>query len=426
MASRGPLVVGRAVASAASTTSRTPGAGGERVALREVREPQAADPADPPPSGARSPVRTSSSVVLPPPLRPTTPIRSPALDAERHGVEQDARGVAGDVGGDGLQVDQVLGGSLGAAGRHQARTGGQEAGRAEARRVVLVDDAGAGHRAVRDPHGAADADAGQLGGHVDRRVGVGAQERAGRARSPETSPASAPAVTPARRVRRRSGAMLTAAACRSLPRQRGELAGIAAGQRLQHGLDRAVRRRPSSPRSRSSSRNTLGRGQPAAVQRDHPVKRVPGQHRHDLLAAPGAERRAAVEREGDVAAELGCQHGQLVAGEVELPQRATARPVPPPRRRCPPAIPPATGMPLRSTSRTSGSRSARSASSWTARQARFVSSAGTSATPSPCTSIPGASAGREVHLVEQAHGVEHGDQVVVAVRRAAARLRDAG
>ena len=55
----------------------------------------------------------------------------------------------------------------------------------------------------------------------------------------------------------------------------------------------------------------------------------------------------------------------------------------------PPAMPPATGMPLRKTRAMSGSRSAPSASSSTARQARLVSSAGTSVTPSPCTAIAG-------------------------------------
>jgi hypothetical protein len=67
-----------------------------------------------------------------------------------------------------------------------------------------------------------------------------------------------------------------------------------------------------------------GRGEAGAVQGDHPVLGVPRQHRHDLLPPAGTERGAAVQGERDVAAQLGGEAGQLVAGQVELPQRGQA------------------------------------------------------------------------------------------------------
>ena len=349
----------------------------------------------------------SSSVVLPPPLRPTTPIRSPRSTPERHRVEQHPRGVAGHVRGDRLQVDQVLRAIR--DGIRRAPAAGATGGG-----LVRVDDAGAGHRAVRRPGPSGTPRPRPARRRRRSRLSASAQRNAQVGPEPETIPASAPASTPARSVRRSSGAMLTAAACRSLPRQSASWRGSPPATASSTGsTGRSERARPP-PRSRSSSPYTAGGGQPAAVQRDHPVLRVPGQHRHDLLAAAGAQRGAAVQREGDVAAQLAASRGELVAGEVELPQRRE-----PDQRggrvRAAPGHPAGDRDALaQHHPHVRHAGPACSATSSTARQARFVSSVGTSARPrrAPRRPVLGR---RDRDLVEQAHRVEDGDQVVVAV-----------
>ena len=55
--------------------------------------------------------------------------------------------------------------------------------------------------------------------------------------------------------------------------------------------------------------------------RDHPVERVAREHRDEPLAAPGAERGAAVQGEGDVGADLGRDLHEVVTPQVEPPER---------------------------------------------------------------------------------------------------------
>ena len=97
----------------------------------------------------------------------------------------------------------------------------------------------------------------------------------------------------------------------------------------------------------------------------------------------------------------------------------------------PPAIPPATGMRLRSPRRRrpgrgAPSRAARAQQPGRRGARRLSPSCGTWAAPSPLTVTLSASAADDGHLVEQRDRVEHGHQAVVAVRRAAARPRAAG
>ena len=86
--------------------SRT-AAGRERVALPEVREPQPADVADATVVRRAFAGEDVEQRGLAPAVEADDADPVADLDAERDPVEQDPGGVAGDVRGDGLQVDQV-------------------------------------------------------------------------------------------------------------------------------------------------------------------------------------------------------------------------------------------------------------------------------------------------------------------------------
>jgi hypothetical protein len=117
------------------------------------------------------------------------------------------------------------------------------------------------------------------------------------------------------------------------------------------------------------------------------------EHRRQLLAASGAERGAAVQGEGHVAAELRRGHVELVAAEAGAPQR-----VAPDERRsgvggAAGAARPATGDALRIDTCTRGSLPVRAASSATARAARLLPSRARRRRPGPVTSTDSASRG---------------------------------
>ena len=386
----GPLVVGgsRGRRSAASTTSRTRAPGGQRVALGQVGQVQPAEPADPAAvrgadAGEDVQQRGLAAAVEPDHADPVA-----ARDAQRHRVQQHPGRVAGHVRGDRLQVDQVLAIARG----HQACSGGQDGQRRRPGRgrLVLVDDPGTGHRPVRQPDRAADAHPGQLGGHLDRGVGVGAEERAGRAGAGDDAgerPGVHPGAQGAPQVRGHA--------------DRGRLQVVAQGQ----GRAAAGRRRRCASSTGSTGRSGGGRavaqpvqlaehargGQPAAVQRDHPVLRVPGQHRDDPLAAAGAQRGAAVQRERDVAAQLRRPARPARRGSGPASTARTARPARRRRRRCrrpcrrppgcPCAAPAARPAPARR-ARPAAARPARPG--WSRRPAPRT-------TPSPCTWMSGSS-----------------------------------
>ena len=105
--------------------------------------------------------------------------------------------------------------------------------------------------------------------------------------------------------------------------RQGELARVAARDGLQHRLDGpgGGQRAAAEPVQLAEHR---GRGRPVRCSAITQCWVWRDEHRHDLLAAAGAERGAAVQRERDVAAQLGGEAGQLVAGQVELPQRGQA------------------------------------------------------------------------------------------------------
>ena len=159
----GPFVLGSVVAEDDVAHPRT---GRQVVALRQVRHPQAAHPAHPPAVGCPGAGEDVEQRGLAAAVEPDDADAVARIHAERHPVQQHARGIAGDVRGDRLEVDEV---------GHQARTGGHD-GRAA---LGSLDDARARHRSVRHPDGAAHPQPGQLRRHVQSGLGAGAQERAG-------------------------------------------------------------------------------------------------------------------------------------------------------------------------------------------------------------------------------------------------------
>ena len=240
-----------------------------------------------------------------------------ALDAERDGVEQHPGGVAGDVRGDRLQVDEVLAHD---PPGHQACTGGRETGGGSFGSTSRAPGTG---RAPPAPSG------------TPRRRRAGPRRRS-RSRRPRTgtrrsgrSPRRSP---PARRRRpRRAGSGAGPAPC-SPPPPAGRCPGRAragAGRRPRRPRAPARRAAPRAgprrrPRSRSSSPYTAGVDSPprcSAITQCCGCRDSTG-----TIVSPRPVPSAVppCSANVDVAAQLGGHPGELVAGEVELPQRREA------------------------------------------------------------------------------------------------------
>ena len=293
-----------------------------------------------PPSGARRPVRMSSSVVLPPPLSPTTPIRSPRSTPSDTRVEQHPRRVAGDVRGDRLQVDEVRPGRIRRAPAASGRPGSGE---------LVRSTTGARHRPVRHPDGAAHAHARPARW---RRRSRRRRRRTGTRRSgpdPETSPASAPASTPGPQGAAQVGGHADGRRLQVVAQRQGELARVAARDGLQHRLDGPLGERAAAAAQPVQLAEHGGRGEPAAVQRDHPVLGCRDSTGTICSPRPGAQRGAAVQRERDVAAQLGGRARPARRGSGRASTAPTGPTSAAAASALPPAMPPATGMPLRST-----------------------------------------------------------------------------
>ncbi len=120
------------------------------------------------------------------------------------------------------------------------------------------------------------------------------------------------------------------------------------------------------------------------------MERIAGEHRQQLLAAPGADGGAAVQGERDVTAEAGGEHGKGVPIEPEPPQFVERD------QRCR-RVGAAAGhaarhrMPLTIEISTSGAIPASAASISAAFQTRLVWSVGTDSAPSPRTRTDSAS-----------------------------------
>ena len=141
----------------------------------------------------------------------------------------------------------------------------------------------------------------------------------------------------------------------------------------------------------------LWRRQTAVGEGQHPVKGVARQHRGQLLAAAGAQRGAAVQRERHVAAQLGPQRMQIAPRGTPSSHRAFIATSTAAASALPPAIPPATGMHFSTEIATSGARPTCSAMSSAACHARLRASAGASQSlPSPVSSSDRTSASRTV------------------------------
>ena len=174
-------------------------------------------------------------------------------------------------------------------------------------------------------------------------------------------------------------------------------------------------------------------GQVAVGEGEDPVE-LDGrrQRRGELLAPSSAHRGAAEDGERDVAADFAGYRAQFLLRQAGAPElvagdeggggvgaaaghAASDRdPLddghrdPAASARASAAVPAAGGA---------GSvRAIASRRALTARSARLSPSSGTRPAPSPVTVTLSASAGRDCHVVEQGHRVEHGYQAVVAVR----------
>ena len=213
------------------------------------------------------------------------------------------------------------------------------------------------------------------------------------------------------------GRMLTAAACRSLPSAERELARVAAGERLQHRLDRPPRRvgSPSVAQPVQLAEHRRG-GQPArrcsATTQCAGAGPAPGRSARRGRCPARCRRAARTSRR--CPARRRSRRARRGAGRASTaPSSPTSAPA---ASALPPAMPPATGIALaqhdphvRAAAGVLGEQLARRA------RRGCVSSAGTSATPRRAPRRPGCVGRRDRDLVEQAHRVEHRDQVVVAV-----------
>ena len=285
-------------------------------------------------SGLSRPVITSSSVVLPSPLRPTMPIRSPARDAEGDVGEQRADAVGL---GDPLQVEQV---------RHQCRPSAR-ASRARHDLAALATLERPGCRApppamhtpdtpsalpTRRSVDVAPATGPGRSAEHSRRPAADDVRRPGRGRRgrrPDpSSTASAPASVSRSRVTAGPGAA-------GGPRPAGRCAGHASDRRGSRGRS-PLRCRPV--RSRCRGRRRTRRRPPASTgpsssgTTTHHQRRASSATGVTTSPRPVPTRGAADERERHVAAELGGQREQVVVGRLQRTTAGRARPARRPRR----------------------------------------------------------------------------------------------
>ena len=283
----------------------------ELVALVEV-----ADRARPrfietrPESGSSRPVITSSRVVLPSPLRPTMPIRSPSPMPRETSVEQRADAVGL---GDAFEVDQV--------GHQWCST------------EVGAGDGTVGDECTTSRHRTSSRRPAQRTG-ARRLVGGLAQEHAGRAGAGDAGRAARRRLSP-RSIRRAEvgsqvdGGRLQVVVQGARPAAAASpLASAASSSAASAGVGRRVGERAG--RSGGRPRGSTARRRPGTTTH-HQVPRVG--HRLDELAAAGAEGGAAEQRERDVAAQLGGEREQVLVGWCRGPRAGRGRPGP--RRRRP-------------------------------------------------------------------------------------------
>ena len=367
----------------------------EVVVLGEQPDPQAAGVGDP--AGVRrAPAGSStrSRVVLPSPLRPTTPIRSPSPTPR----ETASSSTVGAVRlGTALEVDQV--GALSAADRwwHRRARRGPGPWRAS--------------RAARRLAVSATAMSMPCSG-LARKAQVGPE--------PETMPPSAPSLQPRASVSPQLGSQ------RARRRPAGRCASARPSRRIRPA--QGGHHRVGDRRLRDVGRRAAGRARrrpPASTGRPrrgrHPHQAAAGEHRREALAAPGA---TAVPPSSANGTSLPSSAASSAArrGTARGPTARRRRPAGGAASAVPPAMPPATGMPLRMQQRARrlDGRVARRAAGGPQRE--VVSSAGT---PSAGTrGVDGddrSSSRRRRDLVVEADRVEDGGQVVVAVRRAGRR-----
>src|SRR5574340_767376 len=227
---------------------------------------------------------------------------------------------------------------------------------------------------------------------TDSAASASAHRKAQVGPEPETMPASAPAVTPARRVRRSCGASDSAAACRSLPSNGASAAASPVASACSRGSASPTRGGAPAARRRSSSRYTAGVLSPPFASASTQWKVLRESTGSSFSPRPVPKAVPPCRENG-----------------TSLPSRAarwssSSRP----RRSChnvssatsvaaasalPPAMPPATGMPLTMVISTSGARPASAASSVAACHTRLRSSVGTDRASSPRTRTDNSSAG---------------------------------
>ena len=260
------------------------------------------------------------------------------VDAEADAVEQ---GAGAERLADRLEVDEVDQAATGVSsprGRRRARRAPGRRARCTVRHTPAADSATARSRACDSSR---------------------ARNAHGRARSPRRSPPSAPYSSPTSRVNCSAGAATEPPACRSL----ASAAPSAAASPARSALIRASDTRGSGPASRP--RDAAGRTRrrpPASTARRRRGRTPSGTPPRasagvSCVAAPGARppcRRAGRTgrpRPGSAASVV-----QLARARAGCPRARRRRAGRRPRRREPPAMPPATGMPLRDVQAARGGR----------------------------------------------------------------------
>ena len=271
-----------------------------------------------PPCGSRRPARMSSSVVLPPPFRPTTPIRSPRSTPSETASSSTRDASPGTCAVTDSRLTRLLPGPL--RRRHQACTGGREAGGGSFGSTSRAPGTGpCTTRTVRHTptpaSWAATSIALSASAHRNAQVGPGTRDDPRERACLDPGP-QGPAQLRCHAHRRRLQVVAQA---------ERELARVAARDGLEHRLDVPLRGACPCRRARGAAgparRRRRGVARPPRCRAITQCCGCRDSTGTIGLPAPGAQGGAAVQGEGDVAAELRGHPGQLVAGQVELPQR---------------------------------------------------------------------------------------------------------